>query len=72
MGATFCASPGASDRRLRFPERSEIEGFRRRMPPRARMEAELAQAEKKGMPTGVFAVHPLTNKKIRSGSPITS
>jgi leucyl-tRNA synthetase len=28
------------------------------------MEAELAQIEKKGMPTGIFAAHPLTNEKI--------
>jgi leucyl-tRNA synthetase len=28
------------------------------------MEAELAQIEKQGMPTGLFASHPITNKKI--------
>ena len=28
------------------------------------MEAELAQVEKKGMPTGIFVSHPVTNKKI--------
>jgi leucyl-tRNA synthetase len=28
------------------------------------MEAELAQVEKKGMPTGLHAIHPLTNERI--------
>ncbi len=28
------------------------------------MEAELAQIEKKGMPTGIFATHPLTGEKL--------
>jgi leucyl-tRNA synthetase len=28
------------------------------------MEAELAQIEKKGMPTGLFVTHPLTNEKL--------
>jgi leucyl-tRNA synthetase len=27
-------------------------------------EAELAQMEKKGMPTGLFVTHPLTNEKV--------
>jgi leucyl-tRNA synthetase len=35
------------------------------------MEADLAQIEKKGMPTGMFVTHPLTARNSRSGSATT-
>ena len=65
MGATFCAiaaeHPIAAFASQKNPKiRQFIEECRRG----PAMEAELAQIEKKGMPTGVFVSHPLTNEKI--------
>ena len=65
MGATFCA----------VAAEHPIAAFASRKDPRVRafvdeckrgavMEAELAQIEKKGMPTGLFATHPLSGERI--------
>ncbi|MDQ5849691.1 MAG: leucine--tRNA ligase, partial [Pseudomonadota bacterium] len=65
MGATFCAvaaeHPIAQWAAKRDPKIRDFVEECKRGPA---MEAELAQIEKKGMPTGVFASHPLTNEKL--------
>jgi leucyl-tRNA synthetase len=65
MGATFMAvaaeHPIAASASRQNPElRKFVEECKRG----AVMEAELAQIEKKGMPTGTFATHPLTGEKL--------
>ncbi len=65
MGVTFCAvaaeHPLATHAARNNPALSEfVEECKRG----TAMEAELAQMEKKGMPTGLFVTHPLTNEKI--------
>jgi leucyl-tRNA synthetase len=73
MGATFMAvaaehpiaiHASQSDKKLR----DFVEECRRGTV----IEAELAQIEKKGMPTGLSVTHPITGEKIRSGSATTS
>src|SRR6267143_1641738 len=65
MGATFCAV-AAEHPLAAHAARSDktlaafVEECKRGMV----MEAELAQLEKKGMPTGLFVTHPLTGEKI--------
>jgi leucyl-tRNA synthetase len=65
MGATFVAvaaeHPIAAWAAKKDPKIKEfVEECKRG----AVMEAELAQIEKKGMPTGLFVTHPLTNEKL--------
>ena len=65
MGATFCAvaaeHPIAEYAAKRDPALAEfVEQCKRG----AVMEADLAQLEKKGMPTGIDCTHPLTGEKI--------
>jgi len=65
MGATFCAvaaeHPIAAFASQQDPKVKAFVDECKRGPA---MEAELAQAEKKGMPTGLFATHPLSGEKI--------
>ncbi|HWI34926.1 MAG TPA: leucine--tRNA ligase, partial [Burkholderiales bacterium] len=65
LGATFCAvaaeHPIATFSAKRDPK---IAAFVEECKKGAVMEAELAQIEKKGMPTGVFVTHPLTGDKL--------
>jgi leucyl-tRNA synthetase len=65
MGATFMAvaaeHPIAAWAAKNNPEIRKFVEECRRGPA---MEAELAQVEKQGMPTGLFVSHPITNKKI--------
>jgi leucyl-tRNA synthetase len=65
MGATFCAvaaeHPIAAHGSKENPELAKfVEACRRG----AVAEADLAQIEKKGMPTGLFATHPLSGEKL--------
>ena len=65
MGATFVAvaaeHPLAAKAAKNDPKvREFVEACKRG----AVMEAELAQIEKKGLPTGLFVTHPLTNEKL--------
>jgi leucyl-tRNA synthetase len=65
MGATFCAvaaeHPIAAFGAKKDPRVAAFVEECKRGPA---MEAELAQIEKKGMPTGAFALHPITNERI--------
>jgi leucyl-tRNA synthetase len=65
MGATFCAvaaeHPIAAFAAKKDPRVAAFVEECKRGPA---MEAELAQIEKKGMPTGAFALHPITNERI--------
>jgi leucyl-tRNA synthetase len=65
MGATFCAvaaeHPIAVFAARKDPKLAAFIEECKRGPA---MEAEIAQAEKKGMPTGLFASHPLTNQPV--------
>src|SRR6185503_13620732 len=65
MGATFCAvaaeHPVAVNAARKDPKVAAFVEECRRGPA---MEADLAQIEKKGMPTGLFAAHPLTGERI--------
>jgi leucyl-tRNA synthetase len=65
MGATFCAvaaeHPIAVFAARKDPKLAAFIEECKRGPA---MEAEIAQLEKKGMPTGLFASHPLTNQPI--------
>jgi leucyl-tRNA synthetase len=65
MGATFCAvaaeHPIAQWAARRDPK---IAGFVEECKRGPAMEAELAQIEKTGMPTGLFATHPLSGEKL--------
>jgi leucyl-tRNA synthetase len=65
MGATFMAV-AAEHPIAQHAARSNpaLAGFMEECKRGPAMEAELAQIEKKGMPTGIFAAHPLTNEKI--------
>ena len=66
MGATFCAvaaeHPIAAVRREE-ESRSSRPSSRNASAARS-MEAELAQIEKKGMPTGMFVTHPISGEKL--------
>jgi leucyl-tRNA synthetase len=65
MGATFCAvaaeHPIAQWAAQRAPKIAAFVEECRKGPA---MEAELAQIEKKGMPTGIYATHPLSGEKL--------
>jgi leucyl-tRNA synthetase len=65
MGATFMAvaaeHPIAAFASQKNPE---LKAFVEECKKGAVMEADLAQIEKKGMPTGMFATHPLTGEKL--------
>src|SRR5688500_14686635 len=65
MGATFCAvaaeHPIAAFAAQRDPK---IKAFVEECKRGPAMEAELAQIEKKGLPTGVFVSHPITNERL--------
>ena len=65
MGATFCAvaaeHPIAAHAARSNPA---LAAFVEQCRHGAVMEAEVAQAEKKGMPTGIFVTHPLSGAKL--------
>src|SRR5438132_2121962 len=65
MGATFVAV-AAEHPIATWAARNnkELAAFVEECKRGAFMEAELAQIEKKGMPTGVFVSHPITNEKL--------
>jgi leucyl-tRNA synthetase len=65
MGATFCAV-AAEHPIAAWAAKNDgkIQAFVDECKRGAIMEAELAQIEKKGMPTGVFVSHPLTGERI--------
>jgi leucyl-tRNA synthetase len=65
MGATFCAV-AAEHPIAAFAAKNnkQIAAFIEECKRGPAMEAELAQIEKKGMPTGVFVSHPITNAKL--------
>ena len=65
MGATFMAV-AAEHPIAAFAARnnSQLAAFVEECKKGTVIEAELAQIEKKGMPTGLYATHPLTNEKI--------
>jgi leucyl-tRNA synthetase len=65
MGATFCAVAAEHPIAAWAAKRDKkIAAFVEECKRGPAMEAELAQIEKKGMPTGLFAVHPLSNEKL--------
>jgi leucyl-tRNA synthetase len=65
MGATFCAvaaeHPIAASAAKNNPK---LAAFVEECKKGAVMEAELAQIEKKGMPSGLYATHPLSGEKL--------
>jgi len=65
MGATFCAvaaeHPIAAHAARSNPK---LAAFVEECKQGAVMEAEMAQIEKKGMPTGIFVTHPLSGEKL--------
>jgi leucyl-tRNA synthetase len=65
MGATFVAV-AAEHPIAAFASRSDtkVKAFVDECKRGPAMEAELAQIEKKGMPTGMFVTHPLTGEKV--------
>jgi leucyl-tRNA synthetase len=65
MGATFMAVAAEHPIAVHASQRdSKLKEFVEECKHGAVMEAELAQIEKKGMPTGLFVTHPLTNEKL--------
>src|SRR3989449_11085031 len=65
MGATFVAV--AAEHPIATwaaKNNKELASFVEECKRGAFMEADLAQIEKKGMPTGVFVSHPITNEKL--------
>jgi leucyl-tRNA synthetase len=65
MGATFCAVAAEHPIALWAAQRDpEIKSFVEECKRGPAMEAEIAQLEKKGMPTGLFASHPLSGERI--------
>jgi leucyl-tRNA synthetase len=65
MGATFMAVAAEHPIALHASQKNpQLKAFVEECKKGAVMEADLAQIEKKGMPTGLFAVHPLSNEKI--------
>jgi leucyl-tRNA synthetase len=65
MGATFCAV-AAEHPIAAFASRNDprIRAFVEECKRGPAMEAELAQVEKKGMPTGLYVTHPLSAEKL--------
>jgi leucyl-tRNA synthetase len=65
MGATFMAVAAEHPIAVHASQKNpELKAFVEECKKGAVMEADLAQIEKKGMPTGLFAIHPLSNEKI--------
>jgi leucyl-tRNA synthetase len=65
MGATFCAVAAEHPIAVHASRTNpQLAAFVEECKKGAVMEADLAQLEKKGMPTGLFATHPLTGEKI--------
>src|SRR3954468_10357005 len=65
MGATFVAVAAEHPIAAFASQKNhELRQFVEECKKGAVMEAELAQIEKKGMPTGLFVMHPLTNEKL--------
>ena len=65
MGATFCAV--AAEHPIATwaaKNNKEVSSFVEECKRGAVMEADLAQLEKKGMPTGLYCIHPLSGEKI--------
>jgi len=65
MGATFCAV--AAEHPIAAwaaKDNPEIRKFAEECKRGPTVEAEMAQVEKKGMPTGVFVTHPISGKKV--------
>ncbi len=65
MGATFCAVAAEHPIAIFASQRdSRLKAFVDECKRGPAMEAELAQIEKKGMPTGLFVTHPLSGEKL--------
>jgi leucyl-tRNA synthetase len=65
LGATFCAVAAEHPIALWAAKRDpKIAAFVEECKRGPAMEAELAQIEKKGMPTGLYATHPITGEKL--------
>jgi|CXWL01.1.fsa_nt_gi leucyl-tRNA synthetase len=65
MGATFCAVAAEHPIAAWAAERNpEVKKFVEECKRGTVVEAELAQIEKKGMPTGMFCTHPISGEKI--------
>jgi leucyl-tRNA synthetase len=65
MGATFCAVAAEHPIAAWAAKRDKkIAAFVEECKRGPAMEAELAQIEKKGMPTGLFVTHPLSDEKL--------
>ncbi|HYM35590.1 MAG TPA: class I tRNA ligase family protein, partial [Steroidobacteraceae bacterium] len=65
MGVTFCAVAAEHPLAMHAAkDNPALAAFVDECKRGTAMEAELAQMEKKGMPTGLFVTHPLTNEKI--------
>src|SRR3989475_5445924 len=66
MGATFCAV-AAEHPLAAHAARSDkkLAAFVEECKRGPGMEADLAQLDKKGMPTGLFVTHPISNEKIQ-------
>jgi leucyl-tRNA synthetase len=65
MGATFMAVAAEHPIAVFASQKNpELKAFVDECNKGAVMEADLAQIEKKGMPTGMFATHPLTGEKL--------
>jgi leucyl-tRNA synthetase len=65
MGVTFCAVAAEHPLAMYAAQNNPaLAAFVEECKRGTAMEAELAQMEKKGMPTGLFVTHPLTNEKI--------
>jgi leucyl-tRNA synthetase len=65
MGATFCAVAAEHPIAVFASRRdSRVKDFVEECKRGPAMEAELAQIEKKGLSTGVFVSHPITNEKL--------
>src|SRR3989441_47617 len=65
LGATFCAVAAEHPIAVWAAKRDpKIGAFVEECKRGPAMEAELAQIEKKGMPTGLYATHPITGEKL--------
>jgi len=65
MGVTFCAVAAEHPLATHAAQNNAaLAAFIEECKQGTAMEAELAQMEKKGMPTGLFVTHPLTNEQI--------
>jgi leucyl-tRNA synthetase len=65
MGATFMAVAAEHPIAVFASQKNpELKAFVEECKKGAVMEADLAQIEKKGMPTGMYALHPLTSEKL--------